>query len=236
MRVTDDASPDPKQGAGGPDADSPEFGGPECPAEVARVASLVGSRICHDLASPLGAIANGVELFALSGQGDSPELQLIQASVSGATARLRLFRVAFGAAGEGQVIPPSEARAILAEASASGRIGMTWSVDEPVPRVEARLAFLLALCLESAMPFGGQIAISRPPAGWHLAATGQRFRPDAEMWSALRRAGATGGGTRDLALAATPAQVQFALAALDIAGRGLTLSLDLGETEMTLRL
>lgn len=32
--------------------------------------ALVGSRIAHDLANPLGAIANGVELLALTGQGD----------------------------------------------------------------------------------------------------------------------------------------------------------------------
>ncbi|WP_302059353.1 hypothetical protein [Loktanella salsilacus] len=31
------------------------------------LATLIGSRICHDLISPIGAINNGVELMALTG-------------------------------------------------------------------------------------------------------------------------------------------------------------------------
>ena len=30
---------------------------------------LIGSRICHDLISPLGAISNGIELLAMSAKG-----------------------------------------------------------------------------------------------------------------------------------------------------------------------
>ena len=32
----------------------------------AELNALVGSRICHDLISPLGAIGNGVELLSMS--------------------------------------------------------------------------------------------------------------------------------------------------------------------------
>ncbi len=38
--------------------------------------ALVGSRICHDLVSPLGAIGNGVELLAMAGAMPGPELAL----------------------------------------------------------------------------------------------------------------------------------------------------------------
>lgn len=36
------------------------------------LSALIGSRICHDLISPLGAIANGVELMALTGAEKTP--------------------------------------------------------------------------------------------------------------------------------------------------------------------
>ncbi|WP_281982155.1 hypothetical protein [Thalassorhabdomicrobium marinisediminis] len=35
--------------------------------------ALVGSRICHDLINPLGAIGNGIELLGLTGVGAGPE-------------------------------------------------------------------------------------------------------------------------------------------------------------------
>jgi histidine phosphotransferase ChpT len=63
------------------------------------LAALIGSRICHDLISPIGAIGNGVELLLMEASGKGPELSLISESVAAANARIRFFRVAFGAAG-----------------------------------------------------------------------------------------------------------------------------------------
>ena len=57
-----------------------------------ELAQMVGSRLCHDLISPLGAIGNGVELLEMSpdfpGISDSPELRLIAESVAAARARM----------------------------------------------------------------------------------------------------------------------------------------------------
>ena len=67
-----------------------------------ELSQLLGSRLCHDLVSPLGAIGNGVELLEMSpdfpGIAACPELQLIAESVSSARARIQIFRVAFGQA------------------------------------------------------------------------------------------------------------------------------------------
>ena len=72
------------------------------------LAALVGSRICHDLISPIGAIGNGVELMMMDRASASPELALIAESVASANARIRYFRVAFGTAGADQRIARSE--------------------------------------------------------------------------------------------------------------------------------
>ena len=71
------------------------------------LAALIGSRICHDLISPIGAINNGLELVAMSGDVMSQEMELIAQSVENASARIRFFRVAFGSAG-GQLIDRAE--------------------------------------------------------------------------------------------------------------------------------
>ena len=78
--------------------------------DSARIAGLVGSRICHDLVSPVGAISNGLELIALAGQPGPEEMALISQSCSSATARINLFRMAFGAASADQQIGGAEAR------------------------------------------------------------------------------------------------------------------------------
>jgi len=43
-----------------------------------NLSALIGSRICHDLISPIGAINNGLELLSMGAmQSDSPELALM---------------------------------------------------------------------------------------------------------------------------------------------------------------
>ena len=65
------------------------------PIDTAKLATLVASRLCHDLVSPVGAISNGLELIALAGTPGPEEMELIEQSCTSATARLNFFRVAF---------------------------------------------------------------------------------------------------------------------------------------------
>ena len=51
--------------------------------------ALLGSRICHDLISPIGAISNGVELLLMDNVAKGPEMTLIAESVANANARIR---------------------------------------------------------------------------------------------------------------------------------------------------
>ena len=44
------------------------------------LSNLIGSRICHDLISPIGAINNGLELIELKGDQVSSEMSLIEQS------------------------------------------------------------------------------------------------------------------------------------------------------------
>ena len=83
--------------------------------------ALIGSRICHDLVNPIGAIGNGVELMMMDGTAKGPELALIAESVASATARIRFFRIAFGASGD-QRIARSDVLSILSVVSQGGRL------------------------------------------------------------------------------------------------------------------
>lgn len=164
--------------------------------------ALVGSRICHDLISPVGAIGNGVELIGMGGSS-GPELELISDSVGNANARIRYFRVAFGLAGAEQMVGVREIRAILSDLAIGGRVSYEWDVERDVPRQELRAAFLALMCLESALPYGGFLSISEVANRWQLTAEGRKIAFEENLWADLTRVNRT--------VEITPGRVQFGL-------------------------
>lgn len=144
--------------------------------------ALIGSRICHDLISPLGAIGNGVELLSMSGAGTAPEITLIAESVESANARIRFFRIAYGAAKPDALIGESEIKGVLADLYRGNRLIVDWRIAQDVPRVEAKLAFLLLQCLESALPWGGKILVTRSGNAWNIHGTADRTKIDDDLW------------------------------------------------------
>ncbi len=149
-----------------------------------ELAARTASRICHDLVSPLGAIGNGLELLFLSGLEPSPESDLIAQSVESAGARIRFFRLAFGAA-VGDPVAPSEIAGTLGGLEKGSRLTFDWPSDGEVARPEVKALFLLLLCLDSAMPFGGRVQVRRCGSAWSVDAQGRRLRIDPAAWSAV---------------------------------------------------
>lgn len=152
----------------------------------ANLAALVGSRLCHDLISPIGAIQNGLELLSLAGgDSQSPEMALIQDSCQNASARIRFFRVAFGHASMTQMMGQREVLSTLTAIGKGGKFTAEWNVGDDLPRSEVQLAFLAYLCCETALPYGGTIRFERDAAGWSIGASGPRMKVDEELWSLL---------------------------------------------------
>lgn len=146
---------------------------------------LIGSRICHDIISPLGAIGNGVELLELSGTAPCAEMALVSDSVDNATAKVRFFRLAFGAAEAGQMIEQREILSILDALSNGGRHRFHWKLAEGSPRIELRPALLAMLCLETALPLGGEIDIKKMGTEWLVSARHDRLTLDPALWQPL---------------------------------------------------
>ena len=186
------------------------------------LAALVGSRICHDLISPIGAIGNGVELLTLAGGAQGPEVALISESVAHANARVRFFRVAFGASSGDQRIGRREVADILAGLTRGGRIEVNWQGPQDMARREVKLAFLLILCLETALPQGGRITASRSDSRWTLLAEAPRLKVDPDLWEVLSTPAATA--------AIGPAQVQFVLVQEEITRQQRRLAVEVAET------
>lgn len=175
------------------------------------LAALLGSRICHDLINPLGAIGNGVELLRMS-QPASPELELIADSVAHAQARIRMFRLAFGAVREEQRISGREIGSILEGLSKGGKLRFAWSLPAEVSRQEAKLLLLLVQCCENAMPWGGLLSIGREGEQWQLSGQASRLKVNPGLWEGLPQ------GEPPASL--SPAEVHFALVPQMLAATG----------------
>ena len=179
------------------------------------LSDLLGSRLCHDLVNPLGAIGNGVELLEMTGGGAGPELALIKDAVRDAQARIRFFRVAVGAAGPDQRLRAREVRETLAALYAQGRLSVTWTPDDDCARADVKLAFLMLMCAETALPMGGEVTIARDPRGlWVLTAMAGRITIDTDIWPLLHFGG--GPAARPL----RPSEVQFTLLPAEAANQG----------------
>lgn len=127
-------------------------------------ASLLCSRLCHDLLSPVGALNNGLELLA---DEQDPEmrqrcLELLGESAKASANKLKFFRLAFGAAGGfGETIDSRDARVAIEGLFGDGhRVSLGWLVeDATLPKAAIKVLLNLALIGGDALIRGGQLDV-----------------------------------------------------------------------------
>lgn len=188
--------------------------------------ALLGSRICHDLISPIGAIGNGVELLVMEGLGKGPEITLISESVANASARIRYFRIAFGASNTDQRVGRPEIQSILDDLTRGSRLTIDWQAEGDQLRREVKLVFLAIQCLETAMAYGGIITIQRMDSRWTIKGTATKMKIDPDLWETLSNPAAQ----HEI----TAAQVHFALMSAELATQGRKFQLDVREADIRL--
>jgi histidine phosphotransferase ChpT len=128
------------------------------------LASLLCSRLCHDLMSPVGALNNGVELLADETDPEMRDkcLELLADSARASANKLKFFRLAFGAAGGfGDEIDTHEAEAALEGLfGPERRIELGWIVSgDKLPKGAAKLLLNLALLAGDALVRGGRLDV-----------------------------------------------------------------------------
>jgi histidine phosphotransferase ChpT len=127
-------------------------------------ASLLCSRLCHDLLSPVGAMNNGLELLA---DEHDPEMRqrcmdLLAESAKAASDRLKFFRLAFGAAGGfGPEVDPNDARLVIEPmVTSSGRTVLDWAVPaQMMPKRAVKILLNLVLLANDALVRGGTLSV-----------------------------------------------------------------------------
>jgi len=198
-----------------------------------KLAEMLASRLCHDLAGPLAAIGNGMELLTDPDFGPDPEaITLVESSATQATASLRFLRSAFGVAGEreGQ---PSHLRAIAGDWLRGRRVTLEWGLaEEPLPPEVGRLLLNLICLAAETLPRGGVIGLEREAAPaahrFTLRAEGEDLHLRPELQEGLEAVEASGLGPR-------AAQAYFLRRLADALGAALDVAVEVG-TRLTLRL
>jgi histidine phosphotransferase ChpT len=130
----------------------------------ADLASLLCSRLCHDLMSPIGALNNGIELLADETDPEMREkcLELLADSARASANKLKFFRLAFGAAGAfGEEIDTREAEAALEGLfGPERRIELGWAVSEgKLPKDAVKLLLNVAMLAGDALVRGGRLDV-----------------------------------------------------------------------------
>lgn len=129
-----------------------------------ELASLLCSRLCHDMLSPVGALSNGLELLA---DEKDPEMrqrcfELLEQSARISTDKLKFFRLAFGAAGGfGEMVAVDEARSVVdALLSNNERITVNWALSaSELPKAAIKVLLNLAQIGMDALVRGGTLDI-----------------------------------------------------------------------------
>lgn len=144
------------------------------------LAALLCSRVCHDVISPVGAIANGLEVLE---DEDDPDMRqiahdLIAQSAKSASAKLQFCRMAFGAAGSmGTQIDLGEAGDVTAMFIGNEKVTLKWNAPrQQRAKSEVKLLLNMVLMGMSSIPRGGDIIVDAEQDNLTVRATGDRAK------------------------------------------------------------
>lgn len=150
-----------------------------------RVLELLAARLCHDLISPVAAIANGVELLG----EDDPDfvrdaVSLVGDSAHTANARLQFYRFAYGFRGTGLAgAPPHQ---LAAEFFAASSIACEYgTAARALPLEQQKLGCAMLAAAGEGLLRGGKLTLDAGALGVQLDAVGGGAGPSPEMRTAL---------------------------------------------------
>ncbi|MCF8465901.1 MAG: hypothetical protein K9G33_00715 [Sneathiella sp.] len=150
-----------------------------------KLASLMSSKLCHDVIGPIGAVCNGIELLQDEGSEDmrGQAMSLVSESAGEASARLQFYRLAFGfAGGMGEEISLRDARTLSRDLMSYGKVKLDWADteggSETLPKDAVKILCNLIVVAAGALPRGGELKVTGQVLdsvwGFTYTATGPR--------------------------------------------------------------
>lgn len=154
------------------------------------LAALLCSRVCHDIISPVGAIANGLELMDdpdVDAEMKATALDMVRNSAKTATAKLKFCRIAFGASGSaGAQIDMGEAGEMAKAFVGEEKIRLDWQAPrENRPKAEVKLLLNMMMLAMAGIPRGGVVTVTVDGRNFSVKAKGERAKVPQAMADVL---------------------------------------------------
>ena len=198
-----------------------------------ELAALISSRICHDVISPVGAIANGLEMLDEEQDEAMREqtMDLIRKSARQASAKLQFARLAFGAAGSASAEIDLRDAERVARDFVHGKHSLAWQGPPlTLPKNKVKLLLNLVALGVVALPRGGTVNVEIVGEGAEIAfsvrAKGEPARLTEQVTSLL-------AGGNGVMLDAHSIQPYYASRVA--AAAGMTVTVEARDNEVELR-
>jgi len=206
----------------------------ETAARELATAALLSSRLCHDLISPVGALANGLEVLAEETDAEMRgfAMDLINSSAQQASIKLQFARFAYGAGGSaGDAIDTSEAEKVTRAYLETTKAELAWKAPVvAAPKDAVKLLLNFVMIGLDAIPYGGKIdaTIEEEPGALEIIveASGKKAK-----FSEVTRALLTDAPLDD---PLNPRSIQAYYAALISRALGIRINLSEGEEHVAI--
>jgi len=133
------------------------------------LATLLSSRICHDLISPVSAVNNGLEILVDEQDAEmkTMAMNLIRSSAAAASAKLQFMRICFGVAGSmAENIPLDDAKDLAGALTKGSPVMLDWRAGEVMLDKEAvKLLLNFILIGFESLPRGGTLHVGARKEG-----------------------------------------------------------------------
>ena len=154
------------------------------------LASLLSSRLCHDLINPVGAMGTGLEVMETE---DDPMMQaearkLIKLSADKSIAMLAFARLAFGAGSAyGAEIDMNEAKNVIVPVYDHVKADLDWQLPGgPMPKDFLKAVLNITLMMADCVPRAGStVSVTGHPGEVIFRATGPKAKLKPELLTAL---------------------------------------------------
>lgn len=164
--------------------------------EGPRLAALVASRVCHDMAEPMNALIQGLDMLKENDAAgkNADAIALMEHGVAKAWAKLEFFRFAFagggaaGGDGDGRL---DEAKAVAEKLYGALKPALEWRAPAmTLPRASLKVFMNALFIANECLPKGGVVVVDAGLAGQtteiRMTCTGQRAGVRPATLAALR--------------------------------------------------
>ncbi len=153
-----------------------------------NIAELLCTKLCHDLAGPVTGLCNGTELLEENQQEMlESAIKLISSSSKEAMNRLKMLRLAYGSAVDGDM-ENKEFMEVVSSYFSGSKISIEWVAGSKdvglLDRKKAKLLANLTLTVSSLLAFGGIMKITCGSEDFSFNAHAERMKND-EIFESL---------------------------------------------------